>query len=421
MVLQQNNYITKKADKNRNKGFGYLILWILFSLLLITHVAFFVLTKKYLITSGICLYILVGILVFLIIKSIIKVFKIKINTNKLKIVICSVVIILSIVEIVFILYGYKSTYLEKRDKYYFVSHYTPDDNTWFHVWKKDHQLETSEYSFFRHVNSLGLSDEEHKVEKAKEEFRILGLGDSFTEGDGAHSDSTWLKFLERELMQQELNKELVFINAGVCGSDPFYEYVLLKEKLLKYKPDLVILMINHSDVFEVIIRGDMNRFNPDGTIKYNEPPWFEPIYATSHISRLIFNALGYDDFLIGEWGDSDKPQIAEKQIVECIRNFQELSKEQGFRFLLVIIPFKYEFERGESCMQSVIIDIDKKLIVDYINLLNYFHTIKGIGKDNYLNMYWEIDGHNNAIGYQAIADGILWKLEQSEMLDSLRF
>jgi len=421
MILVKENFDVIIAGSKKSKVLWVTILWITFFIILTAHILFYILKNKYLITSGICLYVVVFTLVFLLVKSIIKVFKMKINITNLKIVICSVVIILSIVEMIFILSGYKSTYQEKRDKYFYISHYTPDNDTWFHIWENDHNLETSEYSYERYINSLGLSDVEHSVNKENSEFRIIALGDSFTEGDGTHQDSTWLKFLERELNKQDFNKELVFINAGVCGSDPFFEYVLLKDKLLKYKPDLVILMINHSDVFEVILRGGMERFQPDGTIKFNKALWFEPLYAMSHISRPFFNAFGYDEFLIGKWENSEKPEIAEKQIFESVRDFQKLSEKHGFRLLLVINPFKYEFERGESCMHSIIDEIDEKLSVDYINLLEYFQNVKGIGKDNYLTMYWEIDGHNNSNGYEVIAEGVLWKFEQSHILDSLIF
>jgi hypothetical protein len=43
--------------------------------------------------------------------------------------------------------------------------------------------------------------------------------------------------------------------AGVAGSDPFYEYRLLVDKLLACQPDLVMTVVNVSDVIDVIVRG----------------------------------------------------------------------------------------------------------------------------------------------------------------------
>ena len=46
-------------------------------------------------------------------------------------------------------------------------------------------------------NSLGLRDIEHTIKKEKNEFRILCLGDSFTEGYGVDFEDSWPRQLSR--------------------------------------------------------------------------------------------------------------------------------------------------------------------------------------------------------------------------------
>jgi hypothetical protein len=50
-----------------------------------------------------------------------------------------------------------------------------------------------EVSYARQVNAMGLTDKEFTADKAPGEYRIVALGDSFTEGVGADTASTWVK------------------------------------------------------------------------------------------------------------------------------------------------------------------------------------------------------------------------------------
>jgi hypothetical protein len=246
----------------------------------------------------------------------------------------------------------------------------------------------------------------------------MAIGDSFTEGDGADKDSTWLKFLEYSIREHPLKKETTFMNAGVCGSDVFFEYMLFKEKMIKYKPDLLILSINLTDISDVVVKGGMKRFVSDGLLIYNEEPWLAWIYNVSHISRLLFNyILGYNELFIKE-GDG-KVEEAENEIFNCILNFQSFCECKGVNLLVVFHPIKQEIIARKLSLNDMMSKIEVNTSIKTLNLLDYYIDIDGVNDKNADGFYWKYDGHHNAKGYELYAKGVEWKLNQMGILDSL--
>lgn len=419
MYLNTKIYQYFKPCTPQNNSFWKIIITSNILILIAVHVMFYALTHCYLITSGIFLIIIVFACIYYLIMFIGKIFRRKFNRLIIQTVVFSIAIVLLLFEGVFVITGFKSTYHEKRNKYFYKSHYIPDDYSYFHLWSKNHYLQTDEYCFFRSVNSLGLSDCEPQLKKASGEFRILALGDSFTEGDGAHADSTWLRFLENLIDTLPIKVPLSYMNAGICGSDPLYEYMLLKEKLLKYHPDLVILALNSSDIFDVMLRGGIERFCTDSTVKYRKPPAIESLYAMCHISRLVFEKFKWDEFLIGDYMTSPLPEIAAEDIYSTILLFQELSNKHGFELLIVFHPFKYELENDYLGLIDVLEKTELKTGISCFNMMTYYKNVESMDKDNYDIYYWEADGHHNAKGYAAFARGIFLKLHQMGIIDSL--
>ena len=135
-------------------------------------------------------------------------------------------------------------------------------STWYHLrFPNDvSSYGEPEFDYGLRTNSLGIRDIEHPVEKPDDELRIVGLGDSFTEGQGAEYEDGYLKVLERNLNRELKRGHVRVIVGGVAGSDPFYCFKLLKDKLLVYDPDLVTLTVNTTDVMDVVVRGETNDF-----------------------------------------------------------------------------------------------------------------------------------------------------------------
>ena len=225
----------------------------------------------------------------------------------------------------------------------YVSPYSKDNLGWAHtpqpfsVWKD----EKAEFTTFWIANNEGLKDK--NISLKKEGLRVFILGDSFTEGVGAPNDSAYPRVLEK-LLSANSDTPIEVINCGISGADIFSEYKLLKNKMLKYKPDYVIVTLNSSDFIDYIYRGGFERFLQNNEMQYKKAPWFEPLYAKSHIVRHIVHD-GYDlgfDFL----NPQEREQMmlfANKMIVQAIDSFQNLCTRNKIKFSMVFHPLKQEF------------------------------------------------------------------------------
>jgi len=122
-----------------------------------------------------------------------------------------------------------------------------------HFWRYDSVLGWSnspgaegvfEHPRFRinvHINSKGLRDREYAYEPDPGARRILVIGDSFVWGYGVEQPQTFPKLLEARLRGVDV------INAGVAGYGTDQELLWLRSEGVRYRPDLVILVMCGND------------------------------------------------------------------------------------------------------------------------------------------------------------------------------
>ncbi len=203
------------------------------------------------------------------------------------------------------------------------------------------------HTFSHNYNSLSLRDDEKQPAPDDSLKLVIGMGDSFTEGIGTAQDSTWIKFFERDINACSTNK-IRTLNAGVSGSDPYFEYVLLEKLLRQYQPHTVVVAINTSDIDDVIIKGGTERFLPDGRLQFRKPPVWEPLYATSFIFRAAMHtAFDLDWTLLTMKEKEMRKAEAIDSIGDCIKRFHELGKQKGFKLVVVFHPREDEIKTGE--------------------------------------------------------------------------
>ncbi len=125
---------------------------------------------------------------------------------------------------------------------------------------------SKEFLVRRKTNSLGLIGEEISIKKPDDVFRILMLGDSFTEGIHVNEGKNFCEQLQYLLNNGSslIGKRFEVINAGMSSFSPISEYLFLKRELLRLNPDLVILQMFANDIFEDNRTGAMSVFNDKG-------------------------------------------------------------------------------------------------------------------------------------------------------------
>lgn len=293
----------------------------------------------------------------------------------------------------------QTTYGEKRlGEYHFVSHGSYSDSFHLHYPNSTFVLGTGvEFQYPRTANSEGLTDINWSRENVDNDKIVLCLGDSFTEGDGAPADSTWPILFKNLLLEEKIKVQV--LNAGVCGSDPYFELMLFNEKLLSLNPNIVIFTLSMQDFFEdIAVRGGMERFDPE-TGKRTK--LLEVFYAYSHIVRWILQKQGYNWLLIKKSPElvSD---LAQKKVPEIMNEFamaKEINPE--IEFFIFLYPHKYDLQHGYD------VDIQASLREEagkYPNL-NYFDLNECYQKkiqdagDPIQSYWWTKDGHHNSKGY----------------------
>jgi len=121
------------------------------------------------------------------------------------------------------------------------------------------------------VSSQGLRDREFSLQKPPGVFRIAVLGDSFMAALEVPAKLNFAKQLERRL--RELGYSVEVMNFGVPGFSTAQEFIYLKVKVMKFRPDLVILGFfpgnDYRNNLRAWQRDDLRPYlipRPDGTL-----------------------------------------------------------------------------------------------------------------------------------------------------------
>lgn len=116
-------------------------------------------------------------------------------------------------------------------------------------WKQKSNLDTVFEGVRVKTNSLGLRNGPVQYEKKKDTFRIICLGASPTFGWGVKEGQKYSGQLE-QLLRKEFkeSKSVEVINAGVIGYSSYQGLKFLKNKMIKFSPDLVVVPYVLNDV-----------------------------------------------------------------------------------------------------------------------------------------------------------------------------
>jgi lysophospholipase L1-like esterase len=276
-----------------------------------------------------------------------------------------------------------------------------DIKNYYHVWPPNnvHRLKGDEFDFIRTTNSLGFSASEWTKDKGTKK-RIIALGDSFTEGDGAAQDSSYPALLQNILNSRTDSTEWEVLNAGTCGSDPVFNYQNLHDRLLAYKPDIVLQTISTHDLSnDIDLRGGFERFKPDGTLKAKSlPTWFYPA-VFSNLAWLVIKVTGVKR---ADWG-------AVEQIERDLANkYGTLAATNNIKIVFILLPIRSElkhkgaFRHDFSPLLKTIATHKNTAVLNLIPC--YLQGIKDYNGIN--NLYWIKNSHHNGTGYRMMAECI---------------
>jgi len=141
-------------------------------------------------------------------------------------------------------------------------------------------------------NSLGYQDFEHSLQKGQNVFRIITVGDSFTEGGYTSFENSYPKKLEYYLNHFGNDKGTIYqvINMSRGGRSTIQEVGIIKHHADELKPDLVILGYCLNDPEDWVKgSGYLRKLREKCDYHYFKKPegWKSFFYNHSALVRLI--------------------------------------------------------------------------------------------------------------------------------------
>ncbi len=255
----------------------------------------------------------------------------------------------------------------------------------------------NEFKFRFTTNSQGYSDGEWRLKDGRE-FRILALGDSFTEGFGAEQNRSWVA----QISKSDTTKELKWYNGGISASDPFTNFFALENELYKLKPDMVVQIYTSQDFEEdVLLRGGMERFK-NKQLSYKEKPKREIFYAYSHIFRMIYKLKSGRKIFIPV--SELKKNNPKSSFAELVKNYNNWAEKHQITVVLIFFHTSSYYYSAEDYVSEIDLGSKRRSKWLMIKSLSDCYRKEYLNKGETFNLlWWENDGHHNAQGYQMMA------------------
>jgi len=204
------------------------------------------------------------------------------------------------------------------------------------------------YTATQTINEDGLNNKEnYTVEKPKDTFRIITLGDSFTFGQNVNTANNYPSQLENLLNQNNTCKNIKkfeVLNLGVPGYDIHYTVERYKLRGQKYNPDLVLWLLISDDLLRV-----------DELLIPKAKSYREQLKATGQFDALLKQGKFYSDTVkarqdtISELGGKDNVLMLQK---EYLQQMNDLFKNPLIVF--TIKSFKSFEEKNKNLLEEFV-------------------------------------------------------------------
>lgn len=284
-----------------------------------------------------------------------------------------------------------------------------------------------EYHIQANINSRGLRDYKHGL--SKNTYRILGLGDSYTFGEGVELKDSYLSVLESKLKARFGQNQIEVFKAGVPGYGTKQEVDFLKKYISEFKPNLVLLGLLPDETQRSIspytycqgyivdskktdslylVSGKLyssrakSRFwgRVDAYIKHY---YLTPQFMQSRVKNLRSKLKKKID---GDKAPDEDLQDKFKLTFSLLKEYQEICRKNSALAVLVMI-------QGNTREDAYISSFSESIGIPTLSLVPYFEKL---GK-NGMRYHFDHDLHWNVVGHKACADALYDFLSSRGLLD----
>jgi lysophospholipase L1-like esterase len=262
------------------------------------------------------------------------------------------------------------------------------------------------------TNAFGFRDKKYRIRKANK-TRIIFVGDSITYGWGVALEETYHKQIERLLYDK--GHDVDVMGMGIPGYNTIQEYYLIKETVLDFKPDILILQIAPNDFERTVSikayhEGEKLTLIPyhdysiPFVVKKTKFTYF--LMRNSHLFKLTNLRLSW---LINKRDSDYIPRdvflLGEEDSFRHIEEIKKLLDREDIRFAAVIFPFQLrgDVDSFASLHERIHQELEK-MQVPYIDLFDELNN-KHIGN------IWIERLHPNEHGHRIASLALLKFLE----------
>ncbi len=262
------------------------------------------------------------------------------------------------------------------------------------------------------LSSQGLRDREFNLTKANNTIRIAILGDSFTFGNGIeNTNATYPKVLEETLIKTG-NKNIEVINFGMSGLNILDIYWILKYKVLKYRPDIVLYGFYENDVDFYLYNIDLDYCR---LLEQDSNKFAIKTFLESRLNNIMTKMIPLNQ-------NYEKYIYLRHPAWHCFENIltkiKLLSEKDNFTFIVFFIPYHTGPNPLGNKMENYMYKKVKSSNLEVIpNFFDAFVGKKGNLTDAQLRADPKTDRHYNEIGHKIIAGIIYDYLIESELLN----
>jgi len=205
-------------------------------------------------------------------------------------------------------------------------------------------------------NSKGYFDHDYDVERPESVRRVVVIGDSYVEAIQVPLARTFHKIVEAELNRgvagSALQPRMEVIALGNSGTGQAEHLRVLKEQAVRYKPDLILLMLCSNDFCDddpelkhelVLAAGGMT----PRTRRLASHGYFASAFALRRLEDIRRNRIAVSPELL-QWTRDDIPRIeaAWDRTLNCIRESRDFCHAHGIEFVLVYLGSEIEIKNA---------------------------------------------------------------------------
>jgi hypothetical protein len=182
--------------------------------------------------------------------------------------------------------------------------------------------------FIRGTNEDGLYTDLASADIAEDDFSIVFLGDSYTEGYKVARDRNFVETVGRRLRERYPDDSIKVVNFGWVSSSPILQFRLLQSIGEKYKPDLLVQVFDMGDFHNDLVARKMLR-EEHGLGHPLDISVFDAMLVRFSMLLGVPNVLAW---LKGNLAFSDSPDEAPSAIPQkrFFHMFQPLSKSEPY-------------------------------------------------------------------------------------------